>query len=407
MQNRIRTIDPRAFFVPCASHTVNLVVNDSVHCSLDAVKFFDIVQNLYVFVSSSTNRWTIYKKNVPNLTLKPLSETRWESRIDALKPLKNNLGDIYEALIEISEDGTAEVKVTAESLGNKILDFKFICSLLIWFDVLEKINIASKYLQGQSVSLSAGITILENTSQYIAKLRTDEKFNQYIFAAEAIALDLDIPSTFPEQSSLRSRRRKKMYTDEAEETILDPKLSFKVNFYYKILDQAITSINERFELLKAHNNLFSFLYNINEAHKLENLKNLCNQLDLALSNNESKDLNGEELYQEILILSPLVKADQSSLDVLNFIFKSHLEQLFPNSVVAIKILNTLPVTVASGERSFSKLKLIKTYLRTTMTQDRLVDLSILSIEKELVEALEYDDMIEEFAKLKARKVQFV
>lgn len=118
-------------------------------------------------------------------------------------------------------------------------------------------------------------------------------------------------------------------------------------------------------------------------------------------------MNGEELYQEILILSPLVKADQSSLDVLNFIFKSHLEQLFPNSVVAIKILNTLPVTVASGERSFSKLKLIKTYLRTTMTQDRLVDLSILSIEKELVEALEYDDMIEEFAKLKARKVQFV
>lgn len=45
-----------------------------------------------------------------------------------------------------------------------------------------------------------------------------------------------------------------MYTDEAEETILDPKLSFKVNFYYKILDQAITSTNERFELLKAHNN---------------------------------------------------------------------------------------------------------------------------------------------------------
>lgn len=62
MQNRIRTIEPRAFFVPCASHTVNLVVNDSVHCSLDAVKFFDIVQNLYVFVSSSTNRWNIYKK---------------------------------------------------------------------------------------------------------------------------------------------------------------------------------------------------------------------------------------------------------------------------------------------------------------------------------------------------------
>ena len=38
-----------------------------------------------------------------NFTLKPLSKTRWESRIDALKPLRYQLGDIYDALINISD----------------------------------------------------------------------------------------------------------------------------------------------------------------------------------------------------------------------------------------------------------------------------------------------------------------
>ena len=38
------------------------------------------------------------------------------------------------------------------------------------------------------------------------------------------------------------------------------------------------------------------------------------------------------------------------------------------------------MTVAEGERSFSKLKLIKNYLHSTINQDRLTDLGTLAIE---------------------------
>ena len=51
-------------------------------------------------------------------------------------------------------------------------------------------------------------------------------------------------------------------------------------------------------------------------------------------------------------------------------------------VLLSEYLLTIPVTVASAERSFSKLKLIKSYLRSTMSQDRLSGLAILPIEKE-------------------------
>lgn len=120
-----------------------------------------------------------------------------------------------------------------------------------------------------------------------------------------------------------------------------------------------------------------------------------------------KDLDGAELYQELTVLCPLVTPESSCLEVLNFIFSSSLEDLAPNVVIALQILNTMPITVASGERSFSKLKIIKNYLRTTMTQERLVGLSIMSIERELLKSLNYDDLITEFAKAKARKVSFL
>lgn len=67
---------------------------------------------------------------------------------------------------------------------------------------------------------------------------------------------------------------------------------------------------------------------------------------------------------------------------------------------------TLPVTAATAERSFSKLKILKNYLRSNMSQDQLVGLATLSIESEIAEDLDMDELIQSFASLKARKVNF-
>ena len=57
---------------------------------------------------------------------------------------------------------------------------------------------------------------------------------------------------------------------------------------------------------------------------------------------------------------------------------------FPNAFVAYRILLTILVIVISAERSFTKLKLIKTYLISTMSQERLNGLTMLSIEKNIL-----------------------
>ncbi|CAM5104381.1 unnamed protein product [Natator depressus] len=49
VQRRRMEINPRAFFVPCSVHSLNLVVSDDTRCCLEASSFFDLVQRVNVF----------------------------------------------------------------------------------------------------------------------------------------------------------------------------------------------------------------------------------------------------------------------------------------------------------------------------------------------------------------------
>lgn len=75
-----------------------------------------------------------------------------------------------------------------------------------------------------------------------------------------------------------------------------------------------------------------------------------------------------------------------------------------NCFIVYWILLTIPVTAASAERSFSKLKLIKNYLRSAMSQETLNGLAILSIENELLKDIEYKNLIIDFPSKKARAI---
>jgi hypothetical protein len=55
----------------------------------------------------------------------------------------------------------------------------------------------------------------------------------------------------------------------------------------------------------------------------------------------------------------------------------------------------------SAKRSFSKLKLIKSYMRSTISQQRLNWLTLLLIEKEILTNIDYNGLIKEFASQKA------
>ena len=60
---------------------------------------------------------------------------------------------------------------------------------------------------------------------------------------------------------------------------------------------------------------------------------------------------------------------------------------------------TVPVTVGTAERFFSKLKLIKKFLRSSMSQERLSDLALLLIENEQAKNFDFRKVIQQFANI--------
>ena len=76
---------------------------------------------------------------------------------------------------------------------------------------------------------------------------------------------------------------------------------------------------------------------------------------------------------------------------------------YPNISIAYQILFTVHVTVASAERSFSKLKLLKNYLRSTMSRERLNGLATLCIEKKLLDKVDSNIIINDFTSINVRK----
>ncbi|VAH99338.1 unnamed protein product [Triticum turgidum subsp. durum] len=127
----------------------------------------------------------------------------------------------------------------------------------------------------------------------------------------------------------------------------------------------------------------------------------CVNLEDALKSGEHKDIDGAELFYELIFIQDLVKKSMGPVDILEILMK---RPFYPNAIIAYRILLTIPVTVATAERSFSKLKLLKSYLRSTMTQERLNGLATIALENDGLEKINYEDVIEDFISRNTRRM---
>ena len=142
--------------------------------------------------------------------------------------------------------------------------------------------------------------------------------------------------------------------------------------------------------------------NLNELLSVETNVNVNDYEQQSIMEIDS-DIEELNLFTELKILTLALPEEGSPLDVLKYIHTHRLQEVFPNVITALRIV-LIPVTVASAERSFSKLNLIKTYFRSTMTQERLVDLALISTENDIASSLDYASILDEFASIKCRKI---
>ena len=404
---RISDIHPKAVFVPCTNHSLNLA---GVHCAekvVNAVTFFGTIEKLYVFCSGSTHRWHILMSRV-NKSVKRICETRWSSKHDAVDAVATNTEGFVESLEELRDGDfeTAETKGDAGNLLVNMMSYSFFSYLHFWSHLLKEIDETQINLQTKGLGLDKCATDIASLLKFIVEERENLVVNAHASATEKCAFYEITPER-------RVRRKKRMPGEEAH----DAGLSFQREIHREqkeIIDRLHAEIEKRFQQVKGINARFGFLTQVdylrndaNDPRINESIDSMCQTYDEI----NSPDLKNEvhslrrrlSSYEEIT--STKVN-DWGAIELLQWIVKWGYTESLSNLSIALRIFLTMCISVASCERSFSKLKLIKTYLRSTMSESRLTNLAILSIERQLSKKIDFDTVITDFAAVKARKVQF-
>lgn len=399
VQARLKTVNNLVEFVPCSAHSLNLVGTCAAECCMHAVSFFMMVQALYNFLSASTHRWAILSACIDGIVPKSLSSTRWSARADATRALRKNYSGIRSALQHLAndKDQTATTRNDASGLATKMETLEMAVLCVVWDSILERFHVTSKTLQKVNIDLATCVSLYESLHSFISSIRTEEAFTSYEDKAKLMVED----STYRAEHA-RARKTKRLFNEMDSEVQLSPRDSFRTSTYLPILDSLLTELVRRTEVYSNLTHRFGFLFTLLTSCDAE-LRESARKFQTHFSSDIEEDVFEDELIQFVGYIKQYPTEAVSPPACLRRMREHGISEAFPNVDTAFRLYLTLPVANTEGERSFSVLKRVKNQLRSAVGQDKLCDLSLMTIEANLTKNINFEKVVAEFAKLKSRK----
>lgn len=182
--------------------------------------------------------------------------------------------------------------------------------------------------------------------------------------------------------------------------------------YYNILDNIINHMRAKFSSLE--NMRFFEVFNSNKYpfFASDGGKIVLQKIITDLDHLYPKIFNLINLKSELTVIqSSEMFRTVAPKNILNHIKTQNLHHAFKESFKLATLISTIPATTSSVERSFSALKRIHTYKRSTQTENRLSNLALLSIEKDLLLELrgksDFHNKVTTIFTLKTRRMEFL
>lgn len=382
--------------LPCYNHALNNSISkcNKIRSINNAV---GIMKEVIHFYNQSAKRNAVLTEHIGG-KLVSLCETRWVDRHDAVILFFCALPEIVDSFTEISEWKESESAKKAVLYINSITSTEFIFSCVCLVDILKRTLPLSKLLQKPNLDLNKASNAVTDTLTCLKDRRRncDDHFTELYLEALTTSEKLGVQLKMPRV--VKSQRHRENY--EAE-TVME---YYRMSMYIPLLDNVITDLQTRF----SEENLLCFdlnllmpanMLNTNDSEKClklnVRLQKVCQNFKTLLPRDSEAVLEGELSIWK----AKWSREKEEGMKIPNCaieVLKCCDEDIFPTVRTLLQILITLPVSVASAERSFSSLKLVKSWLRTRMVEERLNGLCLLYIHRDI--EVNVENVIERYAK---------
>ncbi|XP_050065998.1 uncharacterized protein LOC126555076 [Aphis gossypii] len=259
-----------------------------------------------------------------------------------------------------------------------------------FIDILENIYVffsastkRSKSLEAKELNVCDAAVLIKSTISSLEKIRLEtENMDNLINSAKITAQSFGVDSDTDFNRYHRIRKRPKR---------LDENTDNSAPYEFSNLNVFVETIQPMYKIL-------SVPLKVNTSQDFSEAFFLFPPMSHG-----SKLLDYDAVAAEWEILATqCINENLKCIDVLQK--SEEVKHILPCANWFFRLSFTSPVTTASSERTFSKLKLIKQCLRSTMTSNRLSSLMILSCEKDIVDKLDIDSVVTKWSLAKQIRI---
>lgn len=381
----IKSENPLAVYFHCEAHSSNLVAGDVSNCCPELRDALMTVRELGVLAARSGKFKQLFCERKSEKNIKPLCPTRFLCRKPAISAALDEHDAIIAALDEIMKEAPAEQSAKISGIlhsmesGNTRLLLKIALRV---FSVLEDLN---TYLQGRSSTVHGMLQVVETSKRELRHLRSVEMFSELFDETAKAAEDGKVHPVEPP----RSRRRPARYENgSASDAPVEARAYFR-RIFFSIIDAAVAGIEKRFnpdsEGIVTYRALELVLLNRSSEADLDVIRRY-------------KSIDIGKVVSRVRLLHEEHCNLKSVDDVAAVLRNMHTStrQYFKEVESVLRIILVMPVSSCEAERSFSALRRLKTWLRSTMGEERLNCMALAHVHQDIIDLITLPGLLKNF-----------
>lgn len=408
VQAKIAEKYPHAVYVYCRSHVLNLAISSSCTSVPSIRNLFDDVQQVTWFLSGSAKRKEIFlevassdqdKELLDLLILEELDDnykfseslteieagsrrlhvpkfcaTRWSARVSTLSALIAKYGTVLETMGRIRDRSTGETRSDAGSYIQLLEDSQFVVALVVTQAILGFLSSVTLALQDKCCNLAEAYRDVTAAKKCIQDARKDDCWDKVWSRIELLASSINLTIVKPRTATIQRHRANAGQVNQI------PSAYYRINVYYPFIDHVIQQLETHFsdehkEIIAAESLIPAYLSKLNSS----NIDMIVSYYGKFMSLEEKTNITVEiakwkKVYESV---SPKRRPDTASCAL-----SECNPQSFPVINKILTIFLTTPVGSVSCERSFSALRRLKLWMRSSMSEERLSGLAMLCIRRD-------------------------